>query len=247
MHIIIISIFPGGIGPKVPTREHVRDQYNGMNRQQIMAELIVIHLQDHQNKRALSCSSFWWDKFYIYCTELYTELLKENKTTSYEHGKSSNNSNLHWLELLFISRASDIFWKKKQNFAGFLGTNSRKNRLILRDFHGTKVKICEKSANFAWKKSKLVEKSANFAGFSQEKSQDSERKINRFCWILAEKSQISKDFGGQILRKIAQFHGKFQGETSPRNNQLKAADFPGFSLANFTKIDQFCVNMTSVV
>ena len=48
-----------------------------MNRQRIMAELIVIHLQDHQSKRALSCSSFWWDKFYIYCTELYTELLKK--------------------------------------------------------------------------------------------------------------------------------------------------------------------------
>ena len=62
----------------MPTREHVRE-YNGMNRQQIMAELIVIHLQDHQNKRALSCSSFWWDKFYIYCTELYTELLKKIK------------------------------------------------------------------------------------------------------------------------------------------------------------------------
>ena len=73
-----------------------------------MAELIVIHLQDHQNKRALSCSSFWWDKFYIYCTELYTELLKKNKTTSYEHGKSSNNSNLHWLELLFISLKSEF-------------------------------------------------------------------------------------------------------------------------------------------
>ena len=42
-----------------------------------MAELIVIHLQDHQNKRALSRSSSWWDKFYIYCTELYTELLKK--------------------------------------------------------------------------------------------------------------------------------------------------------------------------
>ena len=65
-----------GIGPKVPTREHVRE-YSGMNRQQIMAELIVIHLQDHQNKRALSRSSSWWDKFYIYCTELYTELLKK--------------------------------------------------------------------------------------------------------------------------------------------------------------------------
>ena len=45
------------------------------------------------------------------------------------------------------------------------------------------------------------------------------RKIGPFRGILAEKSQFSKDFQGQILRKIGRFHGKFQGETSPRNNQ----------------------------
>ena len=38
------------------------------------------------------------------------------------------------------------------------------------------------------------------------------RKIGRFRGILAEKSQISKDFQGQILRKIGRFHGKFRGE-----------------------------------
>ena len=45
------------------------------------------------------------------------------------------------------------------------------------------------------------------------------RKIGRFRGILAEKSQFSKDFQGQILRKISRFHGKFRGETSLRNNQ----------------------------
>ena len=35
-------------------------------------------------------------------------------------------------------------------------------------------------------------------------------------WYL---SQIWKDFQEQVLRKIGQFHGKFEGETSPRNNQ----------------------------
>ena len=40
-----------------------------------------------------------------------------------------------------IGRASDISRKKKQNFAGFSGANSRKNRLISRDFRGKKVKI----------------------------------------------------------------------------------------------------------
>ena len=85
------------------------------------------------------------------------------------------------------NKASDISRKKKQNFAGFSGANSRKNQPILRDFHGKKVKI--------------------------------RGKIGRFRGILAEKSQITKDFQGQILRKIGRFHGKFRGETSPRNNQ----------------------------
>ena len=44
-------------------------------------------------------------------------------------------------------------------------------------------------------------------------------KIGRFRGILAEKSHFSKDFQGQIVRKIGRFHGKFRGETSPRNNQ----------------------------
>ena len=107
--------------------------------------------------------------------------------------------------LLQIVRASDISRKKKANFRGI--------------FRG-----------------KFAEKSADFAGFSREKSQNSwknrpisrdfrgrkvkiRRKIGRFRGILVEKSQILKDFQGQILRKIGQFHGKFRGETSPRNNQ----------------------------
>ena len=56
--------------------------------------------------------------------------------------------------------------------------------------------------------------------------------------VLVEKGQILKDFQRQVLRKIGQFHGKFRGET---------ADFAGFFLANFAKIDQFWVDMTSVV
>ena len=50
---------------------------------------------------------------------------------------------------------------------------------------------------------KFAEKSANFAGFSREKSQNSPETV-WFRGILAEKSQISKDFQGQILRKIGQ-------------------------------------------
>ena len=96
--------------------------------------------------------------------------------------------------------------------------------------------FAEKKAKFRGIfRGKFAEKSADFAGFSREKSQNSRqnrpilrdfrgrkvkirRKIGRFRGILAEKSQISKDFRGQILRKSGGFHGKFQGETSPRNN-----------------------------
>ena len=40
-----------------------------------------------------------------------------------------------------LSRASDISRKKKQNFAGFSGANSRKNQPISRDFRRKKFKI----------------------------------------------------------------------------------------------------------
>ena len=76
------------------------------------------------------------------------------------------------------SRASDISRKKKQNFAGFSGANSRKNRPISRDFRGKKVKIHGKIGRFCAGKVKI------------------RRRISRFRGILAEKSQISKDFQG---------------------------------------------------
>ena len=47
---------------------------------------------------------------------------------------------LGWKVTIF-ARASDISRKKKQNFAGFSGANSRKNWPISRDFRGKKVKI----------------------------------------------------------------------------------------------------------
>ena len=97
---------------------------------------------------------------------------------------------------------------------------SRPGLLIFRGiFRG---KFAEKLADFAGfsreKKSKFAEKSADFMGCSREKVKI-RRKIGRFRGILAEKSQMLKDFQEQVLRKIGQFHGKFLGETSPRNNQ----------------------------
>ena len=72
-------------------------------------------------------------------------------------------------------------------------------------------------------------------------------KIGRFRGILAEKSQISKDFQGQILRKIGRFHGKFRGGNFAKKQSVKNSRFRWIFLANFAKIDQFCVDMTSVV
>ena len=99
-----------------------------------------------------------------------------------------------------IYRASDISRKKKQNFAGFSEANSRKSQPISWDFCGKKFKIRGKIGRFRGRKVKI------------------RRKIRRFGGILAEKSQISKDFQEQILRKIGRFDWKFRGKTSPRNN-----------------------------
>ena len=95
--------------------------------------------------------------------------------------------------------------KKNQNFAGFSGENLRKNQPISRDFRGKKVKIGGKIGRFR----------GIFAGKSQNSRRS--RPISRD--FSGKKNQISKDFQGQILRKIGRFHGKFRGETSPRNNQ----------------------------
>ena len=94
-----------------------------------------------------------------------------------------------------------------------------KKSKISRDFQGQiRGKIGRFHGTSAGKKSKFAEKSADFRGFPREKVQI-RGTIGRFPWILAEKSQFSKDSQGQILRKIGRFHGKFRGETSLRNNQ----------------------------
>ena len=58
-------------------------------------------------------------------------------------------------------------------------------------------------------------KTQNFAGFSGASSLKN--------WPISRdfrgKKSNFEGFSGQILRKIGRFHGKFWGETSPRNNQ----------------------------
>ena len=87
-----------------------------------------------------------------------------------------------------------------------------KKRKILRDFQGQiRGKIGQFRGIFTGKKSKYAQKSADFAGFSREKSQNSQknRPISR---DFSGKSQISKDFRGKFLEKSADFTGNFWGK-----------------------------------
>ena len=108
------------------------------------------------------------------------------------------------------NRASDISPKTKQNFAGFSGANSQKNRPISRDFRGRKVKI--------------------------------RRKIGGFRGILAEKSQISKDFRGKFLEKSADFTGNFGGKLRQETISKKQP----ISLDFFWQISLKSINFASI-
>ena len=83
--------------------------------------------------------------------------------------------------MLLLNRASDISQKKKQNFAGFSGANSRKNWPISREKSQNSRNSRPISGDFSGRKVKI------------------RRKISPFHGILAEKSQFSKDFQGQII------------------------------------------------
>ena len=93
-----------------------------------------------------------------------------------------------FLHLLLIFRG-----KKKQNFAGFSGANSRKNRPISRDFRGKKVKIRGTigrfRAIFAGGKSKFAEKSADFTGSFRGKLRQE---------TISKKQPISLGFFGKF-------------------------------------------------
>ena len=70
-----------------------------------------------------------------------------------------------------LGRAFDISRKKNQNFAGFSGANSQKNRSISRDFHKIRGKIGRFRGILAEKfkfrkifRGKFLEKLADFTG-----------------------------------------------------------------------------------
>ena len=135
--------------------------------------------------------------------------------TNQRYLSSDSTASRHFFWLVVISlyrnsyyRASDISRKKKQNFAGFSGANSRKNRPISRDFRGeNKSKFAKKSADFAGVyrqkvkfrrifRGKFAEKSADFTGnFGGKLRQET---INK-------KQPISLDFFWQISLKSINF------------------------------------------
>ena len=102
-------------------------------------------------------------------------------------------------------------------FSGLLIFRGKKSK-ISRDFQG---QIRGKIGRFRGKKVKIRGKIGRFRG-SKVKIH---RIIVRFCGILAVKSQISKDFQGQILRKIGRFHGKISGENFAKKQSVKNSRF----------------------
>ena len=104
--------------------------------------------------------------------------------------------------------------------SGLLIFRGKKNK-ISRDFQG---QIRGKIGRFRGKKVKIRGTIGRFrAIFEGEKSNS--RKIGPFRGILAEKSQFSKDFQGQILRKIGRFHGKFRGGNFAKKQSVKNSRF----------------------
>ena len=122
-------------------------------------------------------------------------------------------------ERQLYSQTSDISRKKKQNFAGFSGVNSRKNRPISRDFRGKKVKIRGTIGRFR----------AIFVG---EKSKyEKNRPISR---DFSGKKSIFVGFSGQILTgKSADFKGNFGGKLRQGTISKKQPISLGFFYGKF--------------
>ena len=72
------------------------------------------------------------------------------------------------------------------------------------------------------------------------------RKIGPFRGILAEKVNFRRIFRGKFLGTSADFTGNFGGKLLQETISKKQPISLGFFSANFAKIDQFCVDMTSV-
>ena len=72
------------------------------------------------------------------------------------------------------------------------------------------------------------------------------RKISHFARFWRKKVKFRRIFWGKFLGKSADFTGNFEGKLRQEIISKKEPISLGFSLANFAKIDQFCVDVTSV-
>ena len=111
---------------------------------------------------------------------------------------------------------------------GLLIFRGKKSK-ISRDFQGQiRGKIGRFRGIFAGKKWKFAEKWADFTGFYRKKV------------------KFQRIFRGKFLEKSADVTGNFGGKLRQETISKKSPISLGFFLANFAKIDQFCVDMTSV-
>ena len=126
-------------------------------------------------------------------------------------------------------------------YAGLLIFRGKK-RKISRDFHGQiRGKIGRFRGIFAGKKSKFAEKSADFAGYSREKSQNSQtnRPISR---VQCKKVKFWRIFRGKFLEKSADFTGNFGGKLPQETISKKQT----ISLDFFWQISLKSINLASI-
>ena len=82
--------------------------------------------------------------------------------------------------------------------------------------------------------------------FRGEKSQNSQKNRSILRDFSGKKVNFRRIFRGKFLEKSADFTGNFGGKLRQETISKKQPISLGFSLANFAKIDQFCVDVTSV-
>ena len=144
-------------------KEHLGDRASRMEK---AVQLLLKAIETDPNSGAAWYLIGRWVEM-IVCTK-HNEISCSKWNTSHVQDMFSMKR-LLMLQLYLSKQGFWYFAKKKQNFAGFSGANSRKNWPISRDFRGKKVKIRGTigrfQAIFAGEKSKFAGKSAHFEGF----------------------------------------------------------------------------------
>ena len=160
-------------------KEHLGDRASRMEK---AVQLLLKAIETDPNSGAAWYLIGRWVEM-IVCTK-HNEISCSKWNTSHVQDMFSMKR-LLMLQLYLSKQGFWYFAKKKQNFVGFSGANSRKNWPISRDFRGKKNQNSRNnqpiSGDFRGRKVKI------------------RRKIGPFRGFLAEKSQFSKDFQGQII------------------------------------------------